>query len=103
MPEVSSAARPQTQTPRFTLNSDGRKHPRQNGMTLFTLVAGLIAFALGLIVAAHAAAVILGGAAFAVGMYAQLNSDTTEQRILIVTGIIAAFVGGALGLGHGGF
>ncbi len=101
MPDVSSAA--QSRSRRLTLNSDGRRHPLENGMTVFTLTAGLVAFAVGMIVAAHAAAVILGAVAFAVGMYAQMVSQTTEQRILIVTGIIAAFVGGAVGLGHGGF
>jgi hypothetical protein len=30
-------------------------------------------------------------------------SATREERIIIVTGLIAAFVGGALGLAHGGF
>jgi hypothetical protein len=30
-------------------------------------------------------------------------SATTEQRTLLVTGIIAGFVGFALGIAHGGF
>jgi ABC-type lipoprotein release transport system permease subunit len=33
----------------------------------------------------------------------QLISSTREQRILIVTGMIAGFVGLALGLSKGGF
>ena len=37
------------------------------------------------------------------GLYAQMVSATREQRILIVTGMIAGFVGLALGLAHGGF
>jgi len=37
-----------------------------------------------------------------VGLYAQMMSATREQRILIVTGMIGAFVGLALGLAHGG-
>jgi len=37
-----------------------------------------------------------------VGFYAQLVSATREERIIIVTGLIAAFVGGALALAHGG-
>ena len=32
-----------------------------------------------------------------------LVSATREQRVLIVTGMIAGFVGLALGLAHGGF
>ena len=38
-----------------------------------------------------------------VGLYAQMISATREQRVLIVTGIIAGFVGLALGLSRGGF
>jgi len=37
------------------------------------------------------------------GLFTQMHSATTEQRILIVTGIIAGFIGCALGLAHGGF
>ena len=88
---------------RLTLNSDGRPHPVLNGLTLFTFVVGVVAFALGLIVRTHLAATALGIAGFAIGLAVQLNSATREQRVLIVTGIIAAFVGMALGIGHGGF
>lgn len=91
------------QASRLTLNSDGRPHPVMNGLTLFTFVVGIVAFALGLIVRAHFAATVLGIVGFAGGLAAQLNSATREQRILIMTGIIAAFVGMALGIGHGGF
>jgi len=38
-----------------------------------------------------------------VGLYAQMISATREERIVIVTGIIAGFVGLALGLAHGAF
>jgi hypothetical protein len=87
----------------LTLNSDGRAHPVMNGLTLVILVVGLVAFALGLIVKTHFPATVLGIAGFAGGFIVQLNSATREQRILIMTGIIAAFVGMALGIGHGGF
>ena len=74
-----------------------------NIAALFTFVVGLAAFACGLIVAAHTAATVLGIAAFAVGLLVQLNSATREQRVITVAGIIAAFVGMALGIAHGGF
>jgi hypothetical protein len=45
---------------RLTLNSDGRKHPLLNAMTVFTFVGGLVAFACGLIVKAHAVGANLG-------------------------------------------
>jgi hypothetical protein len=102
MPEAARAeSRPHL--PRVTLNSDGKRHPVQNSLAAFTLVAGIVAFATGLIVRAHLVATVLGAVGFGVGMYVQLISATREQRMLIVAGIIAAFVGLGLGLAHGGF
>jgi hypothetical protein len=88
---------------RLTLNSDGHRHPVLNAMTVFTFVGGIVAFACGLIVKAHAVGAILGIVAFVVGMITQMNSATREERVLTMAGIIAAFVGLALGIAHGGF
>jgi hypothetical protein len=46
---------------------------------------------------------VTGLVSLLVGLYAQMISATREERIVIVTGIIAGFVGLALGLAHGGF
>ena len=88
---------------RLTLNSDGQRHPVENALTAFTFVAGIVAFAIGFIVRAHVAGTVLGIVAFLVGMYAQLVSNTREQRVFIMAGIIAAFVGMGLSVAHGGF
>ena len=92
------------------LNSDGRPHPVQNMLTIFTLVVGLVSFVLGMIVRnvhTGAAVIILATAtglvACLVGLYVQMVSSTRGQRVLIVTGIIAGFVGLAIGLSKGGF
>ena len=92
------------------LNSDGQPHPVQNILTVFILIVGLVSFALGMIVRnAHTGAAVIitatvtGLVACLVGLYVQMISATREQRILIVTGIIAGFVGLALGLSKGGF
>jgi uncharacterized membrane protein HdeD (DUF308 family) len=93
------------------LNSDGRPHPVENALAIFTLLDGLAAFVIGLIErnvpsTGHALAItatVMGLAAMLVGLYAQMISATREQRVLIVAGIIAGFVGLALGLGLGGF
>jgi hypothetical protein len=89
--------------PRVTLNSDGRPHPLLNTLTLITLVFGILSFALGFVVRAHLAASVLGLVALAIGLYAQMMSETREERMLIVTGLVAAFVGVSLGFAHGGF
>ena len=92
------------------LNSDGQPHPVENILTVFTLVTGLISFVLGMIIRnAHTGAAVIviatatGLVAILVGLYAQMVSATTNQRVLIVAGMIAGFVGLALGLSRGGF
>jgi len=93
------------------LNSDGQRHPVVNILTICILVDGLASFVLGMVVrnapnaiaALHIIATGTGLAAMLVGLYVQMISATREQRVLIVTGIIAGFVGLALGLSKGGF
>jgi hypothetical protein len=90
--------------------TDGRPHPLLNMASACTLVVGLVSFALGMVLryvtSTHAlalAAAITGLAALLVGLYTQMVSATRAERILLVTGMIAGFVGLALGLAHGGF
>ncbi len=93
------------------LNSDGRSHPVENTLAVVILIVGLASFVLGMVVrnapaaspAMHIIATATGLFALLVGLYAQMVSVTREQRVLIVAGIIAGFVGLALGLAHGGF
>jgi ammonia channel protein AmtB len=93
------------------LNSDGQRHPVVNILTILILVVGLASFVLGMIVrnvpnlvaAVHVTATATGLLAMLAGLYVQMISATREQRVLIVTGIIAGFVGLALGLSKGGF
>jgi FtsH-binding integral membrane protein len=96
---------------RLNLNSDRRPHPLLDVASFFTLIVGLFSFALGLFLrtnpsGAHGWAIVAattGLAGMLVGLFAQMMSATRVERIIIVTGIIAAFIGLALGLAHGGF
>ena len=96
---------------RLNLNSDGRPHPLLNAAAFATLIVGLLSFALGLFLrtgpgSEHAWAIVTsvtGLAAMLVGLFSQMLSATREERVILVTGIIAGFVGLALGLAHGGF
>ena len=81
----------------------GERHPVQLGLTAFTLLAGIVAFAAGLIVRQHLAATVLGGAAMVVGLYTQMISASRTQRIFLMAGVVPAFVGVCLGIAHGGF
>jgi hypothetical protein len=98
--------------PHVSLNSDGQPHPVVNALAIGVLVVGLVSFVLGLVIRNVPAVSGLGWAvttagtglaAMLVGLYTQMISATREQRVLIVAGIIAGFVGMALGLAHGGF
>jgi hypothetical protein len=87
----------------FNLNSDGRRHPVINASAAYALVAGVVSMVLGLLTLAHVVGSVLGITAFLVGLGAQMVSATRDQRMVIVCGIVAAFVGMGLGIAHGGF
>jgi hypothetical protein len=95
--------------PQVTVNDDGQRHPLETPLSLFTLVAGIVACVLGFLANqsgmgawAHVGATWLGLITLIVGLPAQLFSSTRTERMLIVTGLVAAFVGVCLGLAHGG-
>jgi len=104
---VSQAqARSRSNARRFTLNSDGQRHPRVNAALAYTVLAGIASFVLGMLNRGHMASMagaILGITGFLIGMWAQMESATREERIFIVFGIVASFVGLGLGIAHGGF
>ena len=83
-----------------------------NLFAIFTLLLGLVSFVVGLVIRnvpsadSHGMAIaagLTGLVSLLVGLVTQMVSATREQRVIIVTGIVAGFVGLALGLAHGGF
>lgn len=99
-PSQSTESRAATAQPGLVDRARGTM--MENVLVGFTIVSGLIAFAIGWVVSLHSIATVLAVASMVVGMYAQLVSTSREQRIVIVTGLVAAFVGGALAIAHGG-
>ena len=95
--------RNRARVPHVTLNTDGKRHPWINTATAYTCLAGLASFVIGLVNRAHLAGTILGVTGFLVGMLAQMLSATRAERMFIVFGIVASFVGMGLGFAHGGF
>jgi FtsH-binding integral membrane protein len=79
------------------------RHQVTDILAVFTLLVGLAAAPLGFIVAAHVVASVLGAVGLVVGLIAQMVSATRVQRMAIVTGLVGAFLGIALGIGHGGY
>jgi hypothetical protein len=104
--DVQTEPRPRSRL----LSSDGQRHGVENLLAIVVLVIGLVSFALGMIVRnahtgapVHITATATGLFSVLVGLYLQMVSSTREQRVLIVTGMIAGFVGLAIGLSKGGF
>jgi hypothetical protein len=69
----------------------------------YTLIAGVVSMVLGLLSLTHILGTILGVTAFVIGLTAQMLSATRIERMVIVTGVVAAFVGMGIGFAHGGF
>src|SRR4029077_16435448 len=101
MPQAE--AKPSSRARHLTLNTDGQRHPALNAAAAYTCVAGLVSGVDGVVVGAHVVATILGITGFGVGIIAQMLSATREERIFIVFGVVASFVGMGLGIAHGGF
>ena len=98
---VSEApARPR---PHLTLNTDGKRHPVVNAAAAYTVLAGLASFVLGMYSIQHIAGTALGVSGLVIGLLAQMMSATRAERMVIVVGIVASFVGMGLGFAHGGF
>jgi hypothetical protein len=102
MPEASRTP-VRTHVPHLTLNSDGKRHPLENGLAVFTLAAALVSFPTGFVVSQHLLASAAGVLGLVVGLCAQMISATRAERMIIVAGLVASFVGLSLGLAHGGF
>jgi len=102
---VSQApARPRPRARQFSLHPEGQGgHPLIIAAAAYTLVAGVVSIVIGLLNVAHVLGTILGVTAFVIGLLAQMLSAHRYERMVIVTGIVAAFVGMGLGIAHGGF
>ena len=92
------------------MNPDRQPSRVESILAIVILALGLVSFVLGMIIRnAHTGAAVIviatatGLVSILVGLYLQMISATREQRILLVTGMIAGFVGLALGLSKGGF
>ncbi|MDI5961924.1 hypothetical protein POF50_014485 [Streptomyces sp. SL13] len=84
------------------LNSDGKAHPRENGLALATAVLGLLAVITAIFPSLHLISSWAGLAGFLTGGYAQFVSQTTGERFIAVIGLGCAGLGLALGIAHGG-
>jgi hypothetical protein len=84
------------------LNTDGFSHPRENAATLLTTSFAIAAGVCALIPAMHVLGCWAGIAGLATGLYAQMISATTAERLVNVTAMTVSGIGLLMGLAHGG-
>jgi len=109
--DTPSTGQTDTQAQYAALSPRGAGHRALNALSLVTIILGLLSFVLGMIdrnvssagAAIHVTATVTGLLAIVLGLYVQMISATRNERIIVVTGMIAGFVGACLGLAHGGF
>ena len=82
----ATRARPRPRVPHVTMNSDGKRHPLVNGLAIFTLAAGAVAFALGFVVARHVIASWLGLATNQ--RMEKYRKEVMGARLILVEGYI---------------
>ena len=105
------AERTDEQAPSAIVPSHGTGTVAVTAAAGVTILLGLLSFVLGMVVrnvssapaALHVIATVTGALSIVIGLYFQMISGTRNERSIIVTGMIAGFVGACLGLAAGGF
>jgi hypothetical protein len=88
--------------PHITLNTDGKRHPLENSLTVATVGCAIVSLVCIPFVSLHVLASWFAIAGIAIGLRAQLVSATRGERAINVVAIGAAAYGLAFGLVHGG-
>ncbi|EST37477.1 hypothetical protein N566_12840 [Streptomycetaceae bacterium MP113-05] len=93
--------------PRSFLNSDGKPHPRENGVAAAALLLGVVALLTGLLTQVevadlHLVASWVGLAGVVAAGWGQYVSATLGERFLLVIGLGTAAFGMFLGFAYGG-
>ena len=84
------------------LNTDGLSHPRENAATLLTTSFGIAAGICAFFPTLHILGAWAGIAGLGTGLYAQMISATTSERVFNVCAMTVSGVGLLLALAHGG-
>lgn len=88
--------------PQHILNTDGKRHPVENTLTLLAAACAVVSLICIAFPGMHALGSWFAIAGIAVGLRAQLVSATRGQRAVNVVAIGAAGYGLAFALVHGG-
>jgi uncharacterized membrane protein YjjP (DUF1212 family) len=85
------------------IDGEGKSHPLIDAAGAYAVLAGLTAFIIGMLDGSPMAGSILGITGFLVGIVGQMLSVTRIERIVLVFGIVASFIGAGIAFAHGGF
>jgi hypothetical protein len=99
---AQQAERTHRRTRRFTFNTDGRPHPRENTFVALTGVLGAIAVITCAFDDLHVLSSWTGLAGILSGGYGQFISATTAERFALVISLGLAAVGFYIGMANGG-
>lgn len=99
MPKEATGAR----QPAARAEARPESHRYQDVLAVVAVTTGIATLILGWIPATHFPGAVLGVIGLPLALYSQMISATTNERWLNVIGMVAAFVGGAFALSHGGF
>ncbi|QXJ23045.1 hypothetical protein AGRA3207_004149 [Actinomadura graeca] len=83
------------------VRADG--HQLENALAVAAITIGVAALILGSIPVTHFFGAVAAVIGLPLALYSQLVSATTNERWLNVIGMVAAFIGGAFAVSHGGF
>lgn len=82
---------------------EAERHPLESALAVAAITIGVAALILGSIPGTHFFGALAAVIGLPLALYSQLISATTNERWLNVIGMVAAFIGGAFALSHGGF
>jgi hypothetical protein len=110
-PDTASTEQADPHAQHMMLDQGGKRQLTLNALAAVTIILGLVSIVVGMIVrnepsasaAMHVTATVTGAISIVLGLYVQMISATRTERIVVVAGMIAGFVGACLGLAHGGF
>ncbi|WP_369200523.1 hypothetical protein [Streptomyces sp. PU-14G] len=85
------------------LNSDGRRHPKENSLATATLVLGVVSVVCAWWSGLHVLGTWVGIVGVLTGAWGQYISATTGERFVTIIGLGAAAVGFYINMMHGGF
>lgn len=84
------------------INSDGKRHPKENALMVATVLLGLVAIVAAPFSGMHLLASWAGLLGILAGAWGLMISKTTAERFLVIIGLGAAAVGFYLGMAEGG-